>query len=533
MRRRLFRAGGVRVAVAAALLAIVSSACAYVEQVNLSSDEVAGDSDVVGRVAISGDGRYVTFAQGGTPLVAGVPAAGYVHVYVRDLATGATEIIDVSDAGDAGTGTALYPAISADGRYVAYESTATNLVAGDTNASTDVFVRDRTAGTTTRVSVATDGTEGDDDSEEPSISADGNRVAFSSYAENLVGDDYNSAQDIFVRDRTAGTTVRASVKSNGNEGDEEEDNYESAISADGNTVAFVTYEPFASDDLNEEEDVYVRELATSKTRLVSRRNSGTVPADGGFGPPDISADGRYVAFISSANLDGGVAPITLEIFVRDRTAGTTIRASKAADGTKSNGPSFVPSISADGRYVAFRSGGSNLIVGDTNGYDDVFVRDTVENTTTLASRALFLAQVAGHSYTGAISDDGNMVAFTTPALVQSLSGDTTDNGKIDVYARYYRTPTITSVSPKKIPRGTATNITISGSGFEPGAVPSMADGIVVGKVVVVSATEITARARVPAGFAKGNAVIRVKIPGPSWNTDNGATAECTDCVKVT
>ncbi len=194
---------------------------------------------------------------------------------MRDLATGTTEIVDVSGAGVAGTGTALYPAISADGRYVAYESTAADLVAGDTNASTDVFVRDRTAGTTTRVSVATDGTEGDDDSEEPSISADGNRVAFSSYAETLVGDDYNVAQDIFVRDLTAGTTIRASIKSNGDEGDEEEDSYESAISADGSTVAFVTYEPFVSDDLNEEEDVYVRELATNKTRLVSRRNNGS------------------------------------------------------------------------------------------------------------------------------------------------------------------------------------------------------------------------------------------------------------------
>ncbi len=173
------------------------------------------------------------------------------------------------------------------------------------------------------------------------------------------------------------------------------------------------------------------------------------------------------------------------------------------------------------------------MTGDTNGFDDLFVRDTVANTTTLASRALFLAQVAGPTYTGAISDDGNMVAFSTAALVQSLSGDTTDNGKIDVYLRHYRTPTITSVSPSSLPRGAATNVTITGTGFEAEAVPSMEGGLVVGKIVVVSDTKVTARVRVPAGFAKGKTVIRVKNPGPSWNADNGATAECTDCVKIT
>ncbi len=522
MRRDLKATAGARIAFLAGLLALVSSACAYVEQVNLSSDEVAGNSDVVGRVAISGDGRYVVFAQGGTPLVAGVPAAGFVHVYVRDLATGTTEIIDVSGAGVAGTGTALYPAISADGRYVAYESTAADLVAGDTNASTDVFVRDRTAGTTTRVSVATDGTEGDDDSEEPSISADGSRVAFSSYAETLVGDDYNVAQDIFVRDRTAGTTIRASIKSNGDEGDEEEDSYESAISADGSTVAFVTYEPFVSDDLNEEEDVYVHELETNKTRLVSRHKNGSSPSSGGFGPPDISADGRYVAFITFGNYDGGVSPVALEIMVRDRTLGTTIRASTAAAaGTTSNGHSFAPTISADGRYVAFRSGGSNLVVGDTNGFDDLFVRDTVENTTTLASRALFLAQIPGHTYTGAVSDDGNMVTFTTPAPMLAYLGDPVANGKIDVYARYYRTATVTSVNPPNIPRDTATNITITGSGFRAGSVPLSYSNIAVSNVVVVDPTTITATLTVPADAWPGTQALWVQSPGPAWDLTRG------------
>ncbi|MCZ7535499.1 MAG: IPT/TIG domain-containing protein [Acidimicrobiia bacterium] len=161
------------------------------------------------------------------------------------------------------------------------------------------------------------------------------------------------------------------------------------------------------------------------------------------------------------------------------------------------------------------------------------MRDTVENTTTLASRGLFLAQVAGHSYTGAISDDGNMVAFTTPALVQSLSGDTADNGKIDVYARYYRTATITSVNPPSIPRGAATNITITGSGFRPGSVPLSYSNVAVSNVVVVNSTTITATLTVAADAWAGTQGLWMQGPGPAWNPTRGAYAECAGCLTIT
>jgi len=530
--RRHTRSFGATTAGLAAALVISATGCAYVERINLTSSGAPGDADVVGSASISADGRFVAFAQGGAPLVAGVPDSALTHVYVRDLLDGTTEIVDVSDSGIAGTGHALAPSISADGRFVAFESEADDLVAGDTNVASDVFVRDRAAGTTSRVSIAADGSEGNDSSNEPSISADGNKVAFSSYADNLVLDDWNGSGDIFVRDRNAATTVRASVMSNGDEGDLCEDSYEPSISGDGNVVAFTTYESFILGDTNDEEDVYVHEMMTAKTKIISTRMSNVSP-DGGFGPPDVSGDGRYVAFNSYGPLDGGTTPLALEVFVRDRSAATTERISVAAGGALSNGISSDPTISADGRYVAFRSAASNLVAGDTNADDDVFVRDRTAAATTLVSRDVLLGQLGGTTYGGTISGDGKMIAFTTPAPVTDKSGATIDDGKVDVYARYLRAPTITSVNPPAVPRGTTTAVTITGRGFTVGATLPMSDGIVARRIVVVGSTRITARLKVPAGLHRGLTPLRVRIPGPSWNTENGAMAECKTCLRVT
>ena len=208
----------------------------------------------------------------------------------------------------------LNPAISADGRFVAFNSFASNLVPGDTNGATDIFVRDRELGTTRRVGVGLGGVQANEASTAAAVSANGRFVAFDSFASNLVPGDDNFARDVFVYDRRAGTTRRVSVGSAGSNG-----------------------ESFF---------------------------------------PAISADGRFVAFVSSAtDLVPGDTNNEDDIFVRDLELGATRRVSVGPGGTQGNGPSSGPALSADGRFVAFEIAANTLVPGDTNGATDIFVRD--------------------------------------------------------------------------------------------------------------------------------------------------------------
>ncbi|MEI7992200.1 MAG: hypothetical protein WCH93_07200 [Actinomycetota bacterium] len=249
--------------------------------------------------------------------------------------------------------------VSADGRYVAFESDASNLVAGDTNGVSDVFVRDMSTGTVVRVSVDSAEAEGDATSYDPSISADGRYVAFWSNATNLVASDTNGFSDVFVRDRTLDTTVRVSVDSAESQGDLRS-SYPS-ISADGRYVAFwSTATNLVAVDTNGFSDVFVRDLTDGTTVLVSVNSLGV---QGNFGSyePSISADGRYVAFWSPAtNLVAVDTNGFSDVFVRDLTDGTTVLVSVNSLGVQGNFGSFDPSISADGRYVAFDSAATNL-----------------------------------------------------------------------------------------------------------------------------------------------------------------------------
>jgi len=200
---------------------------------------------------------------------------------------------------------------------VAFISDATNLVSGDVNGSSDAFVRDRLNGTTRRVSVGAGGVEANRlTGNAPSISADGRFVAFDSSASNLVPGDTNGIQDIFVRDLQAKTTTRVSVGAGG-------------VEANGISIS-----------------------------------------------PTLSTDGRFVAFSSDAtNLVNADTNGLHDVFVTDRLAGTTRRASVGAGGVQGNSPSFGPSVSTDGAHVEFVSNATNLVAGDTNGEMDVFVRD--------------------------------------------------------------------------------------------------------------------------------------------------------------
>jgi Ca2+-binding RTX toxin-like protein len=368
--------------------------------------------------SISADGRYVAFSSDASNLVSG-DTNGARDIFVKDLRTGTTKRISVTSDGTQGNNGSYTPSISADGRYVAFSSDASNLVSGDTNGARDIFVNDLQTGITKRISVASDGIQGNSASYTPSISADGRYVAFSSPASNLVSGDTNDASDIFVKDLQAGTTKRISVASF---------SYAPSISADGRYVAF-SYGA---------RDISVNDLQTGITKPISVASDGTQGNNISL-YPSISADGHHVAFSSSAsNLVSGDTNryMRTRIFVKDLQTGTTQRISVASDGTQGNGNSYRPSISADGRYVAFESNDGNLVSGDTNSTDDIFVNDLQTGTTKRISVASDGTQGNNGSYTPSISTDGRYVAFSSPAS-NLVSGDTNGAQDIFVYDRGY------------------------------------------------------------------------------------------------
>ena len=346
-------------------------------------------NDTIHQPAISADGHFVVFVSAATNLVPG-DTNERDDVFVHDRLTRTTERVSVDSAGSQADGGSSSPAISADGRFVAFVSFATNLVPGDSNGRGDVFVRDRLTQTTERVSVDSAGNEANRGSDGPSISANGRFVVFWSDATNLVRGDTNGVADVFVRDRLTRTTERVSVDSAGNEGNGASglhSHSEYSISADGRFVAFVSSATnLVPGDTNGAADVFVHDRLTRTTERVSVDSAGNQGNDGSFSPA-VSANGRFVAFVSFAtNLAAGDSDSSFisGVFVHDRHTGTTELVSVDSGGNRANGSSQHPSISATGGFVAFVSFATNLVPGDTNEQPDVFVRDrkTAEDSDT-------------------------------------------------------------------------------------------------------------------------------------------------------
>ncbi|MGB6836460.1 MAG: signal peptidase I [Dehalococcoidia bacterium] len=358
---------------------------------------------------ISADGRFVAFVSAAGNLVPD-DTNGQSDVFVHDRQTGATERVSVDSAGNQANASSDTPAISADGRFVAFVSAAPNLVPDDTNAESDIFVHDRETGITTRLSVDSEGNQADGSSHAPAISADGRFVAFVSAASNLVPGDTNAESDVFVHDRQTGITERVSVDSNNNQADASSTS--PAISADGRFIAFESAASnLVPDDTNGESDVFVHDRQSGATKRVSV-DSDDSQADGSSTSPAISADGRFVAFESKArNLVPRDFNRDQDVFVHDRQTGATERVSVSSAGKQSSAPTSAPAISADGSFVAFHAGHANLVPGDTNRFLDVFVHDRQTGATERVSVDNAGNQGNDHSGLPAISGDGRFVAF--------------------------------------------------------------------------------------------------------------------------
>jgi WD40-like Beta Propeller Repeat len=359
--------------------------------------------------ALSDDGRYVQFAA-----VEGGWPFGMSHAWVRDEWTGVTQQIDVSTTGVPGDDWADAGDLSSDGRFAAFSSKALNLVPGKSAPFEDIFVRDLALGITTPISLGPAGVPSDDHSYRPVLSSDGRFVAFYSNATNLVPGDSNGAADVFVYDRLLGRMSLASVSSTGEQGNN--GSWFTALSGDGRYVAFSSLASnLAPNDTNGDWDVFVRDRQTKQTTLISRSLSGgTSPGPSWI--DSISADGRFVIFESmSSELVPGDTNGVWDAFRHDRLFGTTMRISVDAQGNQLDQESYGGPQSADGSLVLISSLSDALVPGDANGTYDAFLIDVATGSAQLMSVGSTGAQgpVGTQSFARGLSADGRFATFET------------------------------------------------------------------------------------------------------------------------
>ncbi len=407
---------------------------------NLLLQDAAGASQ---NPVLSVDGRTIAF-ETTAPDVGPDDANGTVSdIVAADLVTGVRRLVSEAEGG--ADGPSLTPTISGDGRYVAFVSYATNLVAGDTNGQPDIFVRDG-RGAIARVTVAPDGSPANGPSHQPDVSNNGRYVVFTSEATNLVAGDTNGKPDVFIRDLAQGRTELVSRTAGGAGGNARSS--QPAVSGDGQFVAF---ESAASDlvakDTNGIADVFVRDRLSGRTERVSVSSDKARQQDKAVTPPftmapDISRDGNLVVFESDAtNLVAADGNRRTDVFLRDRKAKTTRIVSASSVNVQGDNDSFNPRLSAGGRYLAFQSFATNLVPkGDDGPREDVFVRDLKTGTTTVASvTSTGAARAASPQFLQrpSLSNDARVVAFGS-AVTNLVAGDA--NAAADVFVRRLDAP---------------------------------------------------------------------------------------------
>ena len=399
-----------------------------IERVSIASNgsQADGDSEAP---SISSDGRIVAFISDATNLVSG-DTNGAQDVFVHDLDTGITERVSVASAGTQANDDVFTLNLSANGRFVAFGSYATNLIVGDTNALIDVFVHDRDTGTTERVSVATAGTQANGESFSPAISSDGRFVAFRSDATNLVSNDTNNNSDIFVHDRQTGSTERVSVASDGTQANG--DSIYPAISSNGRFVAFSSEASnLTAGDTNNKADIFLRDRQKDTTELIVGPAEFNTASGIIIVAPAIGPDGGFLGFRSNADdLVPGDTNNSFDTFLVDGDTFIAERLSVSSSEVEGNSDSSGPAISSNNRYVVFSSIATNLVSQDTNGSEDVFVRDRDAGKTRRVSIAFDGSEGDDDSFSAVISGDGRFVAFTSFAK-NLVAKDT--NGVLDIF----------------------------------------------------------------------------------------------------
>jgi Tol biopolymer transport system component len=353
---------------------------------------------------VSGDASTVVFSSPDR-LVAG-DTNSQVDIYAVDRATGATELVSVGPAGQQSLAASADPVVSADGRYVAWTASLRLFDSSQPTNFPSIWLRDRMAGSTRLITpVATNGA-----SLYPSISGDGGIVAFDSTATNLVPGDTNAKTDVFVWQRNTDTLRRVSLTAGGLE--LAETSADPVVSADGSTVAFVSSARFVAEDINTGNDLYVKRLASGAITLASPApNSAAASGQVDFAVPSISSNGNVVAFTAVGPLVSSDTNGLNDIYLRDVTAGVTTRVSVSSNGVQGNGVSNNPSISADGSRVVFDTNADNLVAGDTNGTTDVMQHDRATSRTVRVSTNTDGSQHSEQARNPSSSADGLTVVF--------------------------------------------------------------------------------------------------------------------------
>ncbi len=452
----------------------------------------------------------------------------------------------VSTNGDEANGASLKAALDGDGRFLAFTSSASNLVPNDTNAAPDVFVRDNLNNTTERVSVTSSGAEANGGSEQPSISSDGRYIAFRSWATNLVADDTDAVPDVFVRDRQTGMTER--ITSAGGD--------QPRISGAGRYVVYVarnfsvkvydreigTTDTFAfsgaeasAPDISDDGHFVVFELSfvasqTTIAELVDRQaNTSTqIPEPNTYGAlPVLSGDGRVVVMETFEPLGNG--NYAGRLVAEDLSTGHTQYVSVTSSGAPASGGGWYGiDVSGDGRFVAFTTNDA-LTPQDTNSGSDVYVRDLLSKKTFLAGKNMH-GKAPGDVFFVALSGDGRYVAFMSGAS-DIVNND--NNNHADVFVRAFPEPNPTGVTPSTISRGTTTTVTITGSYFLPGATMTISgSGVQVVSATRVDENTMTADLQVADNAATGGRDIRITIPGTGPGTGANASGTCAGCVTI-
>lgn len=337
------------------------------------------------------------------------------------------ELISISSASVKGSASSTQQSVSADGRYVVFRSASSNLVSGDTNGSSDVFLRDRSTGTTSLVSVSSNGTQANYGGDSPSISYDGRYVVFTTNATNLDTSDTYPGADIYLRDIINGTTTLISKVAN----NPDNNAVIGKISADGRFVVYQSKNPNTI-----YQDIYVADLNDNSITLVSKdanNNNGNNSSEA----PSISCDGGIIAFSSRAtNFVSGDTNNSADVFTVERIGGNII--SNLSIGGNNHSVAGTSAVSCDGNYITFQSDATNLVSGDTNSSKDVFRYSRVNKQTELISKSTSSALGNGNSVEASISGDGRYIAYSSGST-NLVASDT--NGTEDIFIRDTKTGT--------------------------------------------------------------------------------------------